>query len=213
MSRRLYSKLSSLSAAATLLLLIYGSAPAKDLGVVGATYPIAEPDALAEIEERAAKTDWSKFINKDKIEKTIKNFKPPGLVKLPRAAQTRTYHVDMTYTLDYDIPDGRGGIIYPKGYTFNPLDYVQYKKTIIVIDGSDPAQVDWFERSQWARDINSILILTDGSYYELSRRLRRQVYYAVHDIPKKFQLQAVPAVIRQSSRVMEVTEIDVSSTR
>ncbi len=45
------------------------SAHAKDLGIAGATYPIAEKDALAEIEERAKQVDWEKVIKKDKMEK------------------------------------------------------------------------------------------------------------------------------------------------
>ena len=42
----------------------------------------------------------------------------------------------MTYTTEIDVPDGKGGILYPKGYTFNPLEYLTYSKTIIVINGS-----------------------------------------------------------------------------
>jgi len=26
----------------------------------------------------------------------------------------------MTYTTEIDVPDGKGGVLYPKGYTFNP---------------------------------------------------------------------------------------------
>ncbi|MDF1556284.1 MAG: hypothetical protein P1P84_24665, partial [Deferrisomatales bacterium] len=46
------------------VLVASASAPAsaKDLGQVGRIYPIAEPDALQEIEERAAAIRWEEVL-------------------------------------------------------------------------------------------------------------------------------------------------------
>ena len=41
---------------------------ANNLGEVGRTWPIAETDALAEIEARARQVDWNKIIDKKKVE-------------------------------------------------------------------------------------------------------------------------------------------------
>ena len=38
------------------------------------------------------------------------NIVPENLVKLPAAKENRAFLVDMTYTLDVDLPDGKGGI-------------------------------------------------------------------------------------------------------
>ena len=56
------------------------------------------------------------------------------------ARKERTFLVDMTYTLDRDIADEKGNVVYPKGYTFNPLDYITYPGTLVILDGNSPTQ-------------------------------------------------------------------------
>ncbi len=185
---------------------------AKDLGTRGATYPIAERDALEEIEERARQVDWGKlFGDKEKNEQRIKNYRPKDLAFLPRAAPDRVRMVDISYTLDFDIPDEKGNVLYPKGFTFNPLDYIVYPRTIVIIDGADRAQVEWFKKSPYNRDINSVLWITDGSYFDLSVELGRAVYYVNSLIAGRFKLEAVPCVVVQKGNLLEVTEFDVES--
>lgn len=178
----------------------------KDLGTVGATYDIAERDALQEIEERTKEIDWSKVFDKKVISDRIRNYRPKGMEALPAAARDRLFSVDMTYTLDFDVPDGKGGIIYPRGYRFNPLDYVFLPNILVVIDGGDERQVEWFRNSPYAKDIRSMLLLTAGSYRELSTKLKRPVFYADAKLTSKFSLKAVPSVIVQKGNVMEVQE-------
>lgn len=180
---------------------------AKDLGSFGTTYPILEPDALKEIETRAGEVDWGKTFNKEKYEKIIKSYRPDNLQKLPRAERTKTFFVNMTYTLKMNIPDGNGGTLYPKGYAFNPLDHVFVPKIIIILNGNDSEQVEWFKSSEFAEDIKVTLLLTEGPYFELSERLKRPVFYANQKIIDRFQLKAVPSVVIQKRSVMEVEEI------
>lgn len=181
---------------------------AKDVGVVGKTYGIAERDALSEIESRAAQVNWKKQLAKIKPEK----YRPENTISLPRAAKNATRMVDMTYTLDMDVPDGKGGILYPRGYTFNPLDYLEFKKTLVVINARDKDQVAWFKKSQYAKRIDVMLLVTEGSWLRLAESLNRPVFYADTRISQKFKLRFVPAVIRQSGRMMEVDEHVVPRT-
>ena len=183
---------------------------AKDLGKIGNTYPIAEKDALEEIKEKAKNIDISRYINKNKLENKIKNYRPNDTPPLKTAHSDSSFTVDLTYTLDFDITDGRGNIVYPKGYTFNPLDYINYNRTIVVINGADNRQVEWFEESKYGKDINTLLLITNGSYYRLSQKLKRQVFYANTKIVERFELKAVPSVIYQKENVMEVKEIAVN---
>jgi hypothetical protein len=92
------------------------------------------PDALTEIEASAAKINMTEIVKlaRDKAQ----NFKPDNPVSLEPAKQNRTFKVHMSYTLEFDIPDGKGGVLYPKGYSFNPLDYVTYPGVLVVIDGT-----------------------------------------------------------------------------
>ncbi|MBT1077242.1 hypothetical protein [Geobacter grbiciae] len=186
------------------LVVCVSSVQAKELGNFGMTYRIAERDALTEIEERAKQVDWHKVLDKRKIE----NYQgPPDRVRLPRARQNRSFPVDMTYTTEIDVPDGKGGVLYPKGYTFNPLDYVTYPKTLVVIDGTDPGQVKWFAASEYDKRLDVTLLLTEGSFGTVSKRISRPLFYADRKMIERLKLKAVPSVIRQKGRVMEVTEV------
>jgi conjugal transfer pilus assembly protein TraW len=189
------------------------SANIKHLGVFGKIYTIAETDALQEIESKAASIDWQKVIQSNENLEKLKNFKPKDISKLPKAIHDRTYLVDMTYTLDFDIPNGKGGILYPVGYTFNPLDYMDYPRTLVVFDAADPEQIEWLEASAFAKDINTRLLITDGIYLKTRTRLSRHVYFAMPTIINRLQLQAVPSVIRQKGNKMEVTEIDIAKAK
>ena len=191
------------------LIMLSDQVPARDLGRYGSVYPIAEPDALLEMRKKAAGVDWKKHLNRERMTRKIRAYKPKGLVKLPRAGQQRTFLTDVSYTLDMDIPDGKGGILYPKGYTFNPLDYVRMERTLVIINGSDKRQVEWFRKSPWNKDMNAMLLLTDGSYYTLGERLKRPVFYADKMMVTRLGLQAVPSVAVQKGRMIEVREYEV----
>ncbi|MBW1731929.1 MAG: hypothetical protein JRJ75_13745 [Deltaproteobacteria bacterium] len=188
-----------------------GLAAIHNLGSYGHTYAIAEPDALTQIKEAARKVDWSKVFSRKAQEDRIKHFRPRDLVNLPRAERDRTYLVDLTFVLPFDIPDGKGGVLYPKGYTINPLDYITYPRTLVVIDGSDPKQVRWFTHSEYANSLNTTLLITNGSYYDLAKRLNRPVFYLMEDLAERLKIETVPSVISQKGRYMEVREIAIQT--
>lgn len=207
-----------LLAAVTALALLLPAAPAgagpgkaRDLGVAGAVYPVAERDALEEILERARQVDWKRLFNARDGERKIRAWKPEGLPALPRAERDRVLYRDLSWVLDFDVPDGRGAVLYPRGYRFNPLAHVTLPSVLVVIDGRDAAQVGWFLRSPWAKDVRTMLILTDagpGGWPEAMRRLGRPVFFAVRGIAERLALEAVPSVAVQEGPVMKVMEFD-----
>jgi len=195
--------------AISLIALITIPVGAKDLGTFGAVYPIAEPDALYELKVKAAKVDWGKLFNRDKMTRRIRGYRPKDLLKLPAASHDRTFLVGMSYTLDRDIPDGKGGILYRKGYTFNPLDYVRFNRVLVIVDGSDRRQIQWFRWSPWHKDMNAMLLLTGGSWYKSGESLKRPVFYADKLLVSRLKLRAVPSVAVQKGQFMEVREYAV----
>ncbi len=195
--------------AISLAALMAVQAGAKELGTYGAVYPIAEPDALKELKAKAARVDWSKMFSRDRMTGKIRGYRPKDLRKLPVARHDRTFLVDMSYTLDRDIPDGKGGILYQKGYTFNPLDYISFNRALVIIDGSDRRQVEWFQRSPWRKDMNAMLLLSGGSWSKIGERLKRPVFYADRLMVTRLKLQAVPSVAVRTGRFMEVREYAV----
>lgn len=192
-----------------------GTSMAKELGVFGAVYEIAEKDALKEIEEKAREVNMNRIINRGDLARKVKNYTPEDLkdVNLPPARKERTFFVDMTYTLDRDIADESGNVVYPKGYAFNPLDYVTYPGVIVILDGKSRRQVAWFRGSEYSKDMKTKLLITDGFYTELSGMLRRPVFYVGRAIVEVLQIKAVPSVVRQKGALMEVKEIPVNEKR
>ncbi len=195
---------------AFLCLLTASAAVARDLGTFGAVYDIVEKDALKELEEKAKSVDFSKAVDRKTLVKKARDFIPEDVKEMKDigpARKDRMFLVDMTYTLQRDIKDDKGNIVYPAGYSFNPLNFVSYPRTLVILNGKRPADVRWFEESSYAKDAQVTLLLTDGSYSELSRSLKRPVFYASAKLIGAFRIQALPSVVRQSGAYMEVTEV------
>jgi conjugal transfer pilus assembly protein TraW len=183
---------------------------ASVVGSGGAVYPIHEKDALEELHERIKQVNWNRHL--EGLGRSIKAYRPGTLHPLPKAREDRTFTVDLTYTLEFDIPDGSGGILYPKGYTFNPLDYAGLPNTLVFIDGEDTEQVAWFRNSGYAKNPRVMLLLTNGSHVSVSGKLQRPVFYATRQIAERFRLQAVPSVLYQKGRLVEVKEFAIENT-
>lgn len=184
-----------------------GVAAAKHLGTIGLVSPVAEPDALAEIREAAGQVDWPKVLDRKKTRAAIQSFRPEGLHPLPAVKEDKVFQVDITHILANDIPDGKGGVLYPRGYAFNPLEYANLTSVLVVINAEDQRQVDWFKASPYASDFQTRLLLSGGDYYALAEQLKRPVFYLLDDVAKRLQLAAVPSVVRQNGKKLEVTEV------
>ena len=178
--------------------------PAKDLGKYGATYAIVEEDWITMMKNKISKYDWGKF-EKQQIEK-IKNYKPKDLADLPAAAEDKIFKVDMTYTLKDDIVGRDGVVLYPRGYQFNPMEYVFMRRIIVFINGKDERQIDWYKKSPYPNDMRTMLLITDGSYLYIKNRLKTAVYYATREIIDRMGIKAVPSVAVQKGTDLEVRE-------
>lgn len=188
-------------------------ASARVMGTAGATYPIAEKDALTEIEEKARKVDWQGEFARAKSQ--ADRFRPDDLKRLPRAAKHAVRAVDMTYTLEDDIPDPRnpGRSLYPRGFRFNPLDYLSLPGVIVFLDASDRRQVDWLRASPFAADEMATIVLTGGDIGNVENIAKRPVFYADGKLIERLDIRAVPSVARQNGRMIEVEEIYAGKDR
>lgn len=180
---------------------------AEVLGSAGQVYDIAEKDAVKEMQKKAMEIDWQKYFAgaPDKARK----YRPEQQVSLPRAEKNNTRLVDLTYTLEEDVPMPDGSGVYPKGYSINPLELTAFPETMIVLNGSDREQVQWFKQSSHRNDPAVFILLTDGDFSSLEKDLKRPVYFATSQITDKFDIRSVPSVVRQVGKKMEVSEIEV----
>ncbi|MBU1413935.1 hypothetical protein KKC22_20670 [Myxococcota bacterium] len=175
----------------------------KNLGTVGKTYPVIEPDILVELQQQAIQKG---ALSQEQMLERMRNYQPKQLYKLPRATADKTFLVNMTYTLDRDLADAQGKVIYPRGYTFNPLDYTTLPGDIVVIDGDDPQQMKWFKTSPYFKNHQARLLISNGHAFDLVEQLQRPVFYLTDDIARRLQLGAVPSLVIQQGDKMQVRE-------
>ena len=174
-----------------------------ELEPAGAVYPVVEPDVRIEMQKQATQK-W-KEKKKQYLEKA-QTYQPDNLQRLPRAQRNRSFAVDMTYTLNRNLTDKDKQVIYPKGYRFNPLDYMHFTIGLVVIDGSDPAQVKWFKDSPYSSNHKMNLLLSGGYAQSLIPEFNRAVFYLDKEIAGRFHLTAVPCVAVQQEKHIQVTE-------
>ena len=179
----------------------------KNLGTIGMTYPIVEPDLVEEIK---ASIDYEKLAKV--MEENRQNYKAKDIHALPAAGRDRTFFVDMTYTLDNDILGENGEIMYQRGLTWNPLDYVSLPGGLVVINSEDARQVEWFVKSPYNKNRQQKLLISAGLAAPLIKQLKRPVFYLTKTIADRLQLAAVPCVISQNGKKMMVQEIKIDGS-
>ena len=182
----------------------------RDLGVVGPVYPIAEPDLLATIEQRltsmAESGELTRLEADAKARYRAYAERPQG-VHLPRATKDRTYYVDPSLTVPYDITDHEGRIIHAAGTTVNPLDHITLSQRLLFFDGDDPEQVAW-ARSMIERDPLRVKpILTNGPVLALMKKWQVRLYFDQRGkLVERFGIERVPVLVAQEGRRLKVIE-------
>lgn len=212
---RLHSQ--SVLAAAFFIVFFYffpSTAKAVVVGREGLTYSIVEKDMRELIQEKARNFDaeaW-KLKEQQRISDKISKFRPVDAVEgLPPSQTGEGYQVDLTYTLPYDIHDVNGNIIYPKGFTFNPLELMQKKglglsKVLVVINGTRENEIKWFtSKFEDYRAPHIMLLLTDGYAIELGNALKRQVMYLPESLKQRLNIRETPSVVVQMPRAKYLT--------
>lgn len=172
--------------------------------VLGPTFPIAEPDAAAEIKEKAAKADWQKWmqLHPDKVKAFFS-------AELPRATRTQVRMFDPTYELPAAMVDRDGKVLFPKGYKINVYQTLHLAGRYIVINGRDS---DY----QWLREVAKPtaadkVLLAGGNVVAERLRTHLPLYLLDQRFIQRFGLQAVPAVVQQRGDQLQITEYAVKS--
>jgi len=164
---------------------------------IGRTWPITEPDALAEIEARVATLprDMSKRFG------PRSNWSALRAASLEAATADRVRTVVPFYVLEFDIklPDGR--TLYPRGYTFNPLRFVQMPQRLVVVH---PRDLAWALRT--ARQSDFVLV-TAGDAIDLSERTGRAIYILEERVKARLGLSVAPVIVAQVGQKLVLTEI------
>ena len=174
---------------------------------VGPTSAVVETDLGDELRQRAINVDV------EQLRSAQAQYQPANLHALPRATKDTTTVVDLTHTLEQDLIDAQGTILYPRGFTFNPLRYVSLTGALVVIDGSDPEQVAWFKGSSYGANRRALLLLSGGLAATLRDELGRPVAYLTEDIAQRLQVRAVPSVVVERDNQLVIREVSLGRPR
>ncbi len=176
------------------------------LGQLGKTWAVMEKDVTAEM-QAAAEKNFDTAIKE--IEQKLKKYQPEeGVYRLPACKKKGSFLVDMTQTITEDIKDGEGRTIYPAGYRFNPLDYVPFSLIIVVLDATDPYQIQWYKKSSYKDKSNVFVMLSDGYASDASLELKQPVYYLSKLMAERFNLRSVPSIVLRDGGSLRVYEIN-----
>ncbi len=187
-------------------------AGAVDLGTLGPTYGIAEPHLLDFIGQRLRDKERSGELQRlmqEAQSRGIDAVRQPRPVDGLRATQiARSFHVDPSFTLDRNITDGQGRLLYAAGTRRNPLDVVSLSRRLLFFDARDRRQLAR-ARELIARYEGQVKpILTGGSYLELMQAWRVPVYYDQQGtLTRRLGIEQVPALVSQDGPRLRIDEL------
>lgn len=162
---------------------------------VGRVYPISETDALTEIELKASSVDVSKHVVRD-----AKKWSASKSMSVPKAFQSASRSYKPFYTLEMDITDANGKVIYPRGYKFNPLEFAHLPNRIVVIS---EAEVGWAKSHV---DATTIVLLTDGDRVNVAKELKRSVFLLDQKTKDRLSIRYVPSIVQQKADYFQINE-------
>jgi len=194
------------------LLLISGCAMANDLGVVGPTYEIAERDLIEVMKDRFRRMEKSgelARVQENYKQKVIDAVEKPRPVHGVSTTETaRTFYVDPTWTLDRNVVDEQGKLLFPAGTKVNPLDYAPLTQYLLFFDQREKTQVAFAKRFIEQSKTRVKPILVGGEPLKLMRQWKREVFYDQGGVlSRKFLLKQAPAIVSQEGRRLRIDEI------
>ena len=190
------------------------SASAKDLGVRGATWPVAEPDLLSQIEARLLEMQRSGALARveeearERARRTLEEPEPvPGIAP---ATRERSRLFDPAITVARDIRTADGILIAAAGTPVNPLERMPMTRDLLFVDGRRQAEIAW----ALAHDRPAKIVLLGGRPLDLMRRHRRPFFFdAGGRLAARFGIAATPSLVVQDGTRLRISEIPVEDDR
>lgn len=183
---------------------------ARDFGVEGQAFPIIEPDLLATIEARLHRAEASGELarmNEEfarRVEAKVRRPDPVSGITPARAARRWAY--DPTISIEQDIRDQKGNLVAAAGHRINPLDFVAIRQDLVFIDGDDEGELDW-AMAHYAASRAKIIFVNGSPIDRMTARKRRFYFDQEGRLTGTFGIRHTPAVVRQTGRTMQVSEI------
>ncbi len=200
---------------ATLLLAALLAAPApgasaKDLGVRGATWPVAEPDLLVEIETQLIELQRSGALARledearTRARRSLEEPEPVPGISPARERRSRLFDPSIAVAQDIRTPDGT--LIAAAGTRVSPLERLPLTRDLIFVDGRRAAEIAW----ALAHDRPAKIVLLAGRPLDLMRRHRRPFFFDTGGrLAARFGIAATPTLIAQDGSLLRLDEVPV----
>lgn len=182
-----------------------------DLGTLGTTSEIIERDLIEVAKERIAALD-TEAIKRRAIERFWVNHKGHPL---PPVTEPATRTVDPTVIIPEDILDAKGNVIQPAGRV-NPLDLMPFSQKLVIIDPTQPWQVELARREYADHGIGLTVTviatqIPPASGWELFNTVQEAfggpLYLLQPDLAARFQVRRVPSLVTADAKHFIVREI------
>jgi conjugal transfer pilus assembly protein TraW len=185
---------------------------AKDFGIVGKVYEIAEKNMLREIEGKLEMMKSSGEIerkNQEMKQKMLSYLNRPKEVKgIIDTVEEREYYYDPSYIVNNDIADQDGRVFVMKKARVNPLEYMPLGQKLIFINGDSENQVKWAVSESKKEKIK--IILVKGNLLNLMKENKVRLYFDQSGVlTSKFGIQQTPAIVEQKELKLLIKEVRV----
>ena len=185
-------------------------ATAKDLGVRGMTWAVAEPDLLAQIEARLLEMERSgalaRLEDEARANARRKLEEPDPAPGIAPATRESSRLWDPGITVARDIRTAEGTLIAAAGTRVNPLERIALARDLLFVDGRREAEIAWaLEHDRLAK-----IVLLAGRPLDLMRRHRRPFFFDQGGrLAARFGLRLTPSLVVQDGTRLRITEVPV----
>ena len=187
-----------------------GAVSAKDLGVRGATWAVAEPDLLAQIEARLLEMERTGALARLEAEaradarRRLEEPKPVSGIAPAREERSRLWDPAITVARDIRTPDG--ALIVAAGTRANPLERMTLARDLLFVDGRREAEIAW----ALGHERPAKIVLLAGRPLDLMRQRRRPFFFDQGGrLTARFGIAATPSLVEQAGSQLRITEIPV----
>ena len=192
------------------LVLALGAAPvsAKDLGVRGESWPVAEPDLLAQIEDRLAMLRDSgalESFDREAAARARSRIEAPERVAgIAPAREWRERLFDPSVTVARDLRAADGALLAAAGTRVNPLATIGLTRDLLFIDGTRASEVAWaLDHARPAK-----IVLLAGRPLDLARTHGRPFFFDQGGrLAARFGLRFTPSLVTREGAQLRIVTV------